>query len=299
MEDKEPSPQKENVFSKSEAFWSKDTLDILFKIPVALVGLFYVSGIFVQGLYYGRLGINTLNLFKLSYILSGFWAVFVIILPAFLMCFSAFLLLKPDHLRRHYKTKYPRITDTIIRFGIVLLVFGIYLLVTQSIFPFLVKNYSDLFQIIWLAGLFSMIAVLSFLSVRIVLQKIQKLKVPLLILYTLVLICIYVGCIESFSRTIYLNIPAHLGGGNPISVNIIFKSGEKEISLLESEMNLRFERNTDPRQDKKNDESDAYAANVFLLTETDAGFYIKTESNKIIFLQRDSILHITYFETVF
>lgn len=80
---------------------------------------------------------------------------------------------------------------------------------------------------------------------------------------------------------------------------MVFKATEKELLLIEKEMNLSFERNIESKQDKKSSDTDSYFAKVFLLTETDDGFYFKSEDNKVIFFRRDSVLHITYFETVF
>ena len=63
-------------------------LETLLKLPVGIAGLFYIVGIFVQGFYYGRLQINSLSLFKLSYIMAGFWACFYLFFPSIIIIFA-------------------------------------------------------------------------------------------------------------------------------------------------------------------------------------------------------------------
>jgi hypothetical protein len=294
-----PSFEK-NKSLNSFSLFSKDSLDIIFKIPLAIAGFFYVSGVIVQGLHFGRFGISSLNLFKLSYILAGFWAVLAIVPQAFVITFLFVVLFKPNIFLSHLKSKNLFISKILIRIGAILTIVGAYGVI-QSIFPFLIKSYSNFFQMFLMGGMLCFAAFITFSLITEVIIKVSdnKAKILLFLFCQLFFVVFYCSCLYIFSKSIYLNIPIHLGGGQPSAVNLIFKASEKQLSLLEQETQIQFERNIQSNQNKTTEDDTSYSAKVLLIIETDEGLYFKVENNRVIFLPRDSILNVVYSENTY
>jgi hypothetical protein len=313
----------ENLTENKVSFDSK-YFDLLLKLPLGIVGLFYILGIFVHGFYYGRYHINSLNLFKLTYILAGFWATVYLLIPGVFFFFLLFILYKIAR-KSYAEFKQTKKIRTLLSniclkcqnidksiligyliIGIVIFFGSPYMFATYNLnFNQLVIigrigqelnsnseyffSYNNLLLSIFLVSclsLFLWISHFTFYKIKNVL-----LKLFVLIIVSWMFISILFSNIDEFSRLGFEKIPTFIGGGGLLPVTVIAKTDKNGVGSIANLTDQEVQKQLNANNDK---EDVTIYLNCKLILDTDEGFYVQTDRRNVILLPKEKVLHIIF-----
>jgi hypothetical protein len=307
----------------------KLNLDLLVKIPIGLVSLFYVVGIFVQGFYYGQFGINSLNLLKLSYILAGFWSVVYLVTPGLILGFIISLVCpKRLYLGQQKLKQIPKL-KLASYFGLLLLiVFGTIFfynpfrqesetqaMVVGSIPPTITSGVTpSLFQdYLYLSIFFTILIIILSLAVLFTIKNVENIIGKSLILFILtgMLLSGLLTSIQTFSTQLYGEIPVFVGGGKLRDVIIWVKAEESEVERFgldekppkelsnDSTKSDSSDKQEEIKSDPNNKDEEKAKETVLevpakLILEASEGYYLLSYRNETVFLPKEKVLYFIY-----
>ncbi len=199
-------------------------LEAYTKLVLGFIASCYAVGILVVNIFYGKFGFYSLSLFRINYVIAGFWAILVLV---FVYLFFRILLDSFRHIFGKNKRE-----KELIRF-IALLIFSAALLIFVST---TIARYFEIemgwkWLLIPLAGCMG----LTYIS-----KLIKKAPLNLTIFASdttaifnvLFGLSLLVGYIVSFSTSLFPNIPANIGGGHPQKVQLVIsKSFEPYLAV--------------------------------------------------------------------
>jgi hypothetical protein len=300
-------------------------VDIFLKLPLGIVGLFYIFGIFVHGFFYGRYNINSLNLFKLTYVLAGFWATVYLILPGVLVCFFVLAFMSiSNHIYRSFQAKESEIpfnkwvvhklTALANRKMIGYMILTVTIMVGTPIL--LIFTYDSIFHPISFVGftirdmnnennyffgmqnvlssLLFVLSIVGFLSLAYFAfynVKNPYLKVCITVILCWMLISVVISSIDEFSQSGYGAIPVFIGGGKLQGVVVIVKTDKRGAASLANTTDVSVKKQLEENADS--DEITFYLG-CDLILDTEQGLYVQTGRGTIVLLPKEKILHVIY-----
>lgn len=314
---------------KTSGIGEKKNLDLLLKLPVGLVGLFYVIGIFVHGFYYGAYGINSLNLFKVSYILAGFWAVIYLLFPGlFLFFFISLVCSKEFYFDNQKLNQIPKVK--LIKFIAILIFILLAILFLYDPFSFeeskkvviigrikqTDENLVVLQDYLFLSIFFFLSSVIILLAGWFTLNNIKHFIGRHLILLILagMFVSLILTSIQTFSTELYGKIPVYIGGGKLRTVEIMLKADESEVNqyklyelnsnnqspILKQPSETKVETiEEEKKENLEKKEPKEVKEMVFnmpfqLILETNEGYYVLSRRRETVFIPNAKVIYFTY-----
>jgi len=311
----------------NSSFLDKINLETLLKLPFGIVALFYIVGIFVQGFYYGRYGINSLSLFKLSYIMAGFWACFHTLFPILIFALIiGFFFYKKFYFPNQINTRLRLTISIFLLIGLIIGSCCLYYLITyRMVFS---PTSEDLFYIYGDEGL-TLVDAYSFVMYKEYLFTSLKFSFIGLVLFGFsiwinnniknpigkgliltIILFIFTCCLlfitNEFSRLIYGRIPAFIGGGafRPITATIKINKGAAPelIDYYDHRLSSLFSDNSNYNDSVDNDkksEDIVFIMHGTLILESEGDFYFENSLQKVVRVSKDKVLSINYNSSMF
>lgn len=265
---------------------TKDFLEILGKLILSLIALCYVLGLLVVNIHLSKYGTHSMSLFRVNYIAAGIWTLLPILV---LMVFIMILVLLFKQFR-HNTHK--------LNFLIYLLLF-----VLICYFPFMAapRLRLNLWHFGWLSplvtgGLLNVYFILALSGYHRNLDR--NIKLVRNVAITLAIIVILILHTILFAYNVYENIPSHIGGGKPQTVQIIVDIGcentrvfdETEIPFIQEKVS----NNSHVSSQKKTDDKLYIRTNdIELISVTDEDYVIKGR-NGAVTIPRSSVKAVLY-----
>ncbi len=217
---------------------TKDLIEISGKAILAILALYYGLGLLVVNIYLSRYGVHSLSLFRLHYILAGFWVmapIFVAMLGLSILLAGAYSIPTiRDHIHDWAGSSFSGEIDKPIKKSSVVFFLIEFFLSTIGFIAVIVAlriKFTRDWIISLPAGL-GIVIVITLLIVAFYRYK-SALRIPFLYgtsIGTLFYFSIYTFV---FANVLYGTIPAHLGGGQASDVQLLLKVEDKEKEFFE------------------------------------------------------------------
>jgi hypothetical protein len=260
-----------NVFSNL-----KETVDLVGKMAIGIVGSCYVLGMIVVNVYLNNFGVFAPSLFRLNYIVAGMWVLAPIAFGSILMwslvAFVAITFPNVQHrisrlfgLRITYLNKGERrLTMAVLFVCFCATVFSVVWVRSNMIKLIPKANMWEPMGTGFVTSVYPLVALpLFYLSIRHIFSRF----VGLVLLIT-ISICLLFMHSYTFAMNTYGTIPAYLGGGQAKDVQLVINS-EKEKRQFFRELGIQF----------LSDESNI-TVNVKLLLTTEDEYVLLVETQK-------------------
>ena len=227
--DAQQNPFPTNLFSM-QLDWSmtklKDLAEIVGKSVLGLIGICYVIGLIVVNINLNKFGVYGLSLFRVNYIAAGFWTLFTIFLPSFVVSI-AILVYRASSRKPRQERLRRAISAAFVTAGFFLFIF----LKSISLSEF--QGYWE-----WTGTLITgFITVFGFLIVasRLTSQRFDDPKrIVDRVVETLGVVAFFIFHIVVFGYSTYGTIASYLGGGRPQQVQLILDVDEEMINVLDN-----------------------------------------------------------------
>ena len=191
------------------------------KLILGFTASCYAIGIFVVNIFYGKYGFYSLSLFRISYVIAGFWAILVL---AFIYLFFRLL----SNSLRHTFGKDKRKKEWIRFLLLLAFIFGVMVWIPTIIAKDLEINIGWNWFFVASTGCIGL-AYLSkqikdiFTNWSIITSDSEA------IFNVLFGVSLLVGYLVSFSASLFPDIPANIGGGRPQQVQLVISNSFKSF----------------------------------------------------------------------